>query len=85
MSSTERVVMWLRSPEERFMCDRKVIVHSRNADQTFEGFLVRETKNNYWLSRAKLVAEKTDFDLEGTVMVRKSDAWLQVLGPEQAA
>jgi hypothetical protein len=77
--------MRLRSPEERFMCDRKVIVHSRGSDQTFEGFLVRETKNNYWLARTKLVTEKTDFDLEGTVIVRKSDAWLQVLGTEHAA
>ena len=73
----------LRSPEERFMAGRKVILHFRREDRSLEGYLVRETPNSYWLIKARVLTGKANFDLEASILVPRDDVFfVQVLGSE---
>ena len=71
----------LRSPEERFVADRLVLLHFKDMTQSIEGYVVKETRSHYWLQRGKLLETKDRvFDLEGTLLIPKRNVFFpQVL------
>lgn len=72
--------MRLRSFEEKYVAEKRVLLHFRRKNESLEGFLVRETRNSYFLVKAKLVTEKTAVDLQGTQIIPKADVFfVQVL------
>lgn len=74
-----------KSFEDTFTAEKRVILHFRKAQESMEGFLVRQTRNSFFLVQAKLLTGKTEIELEGTQIVPKDDVFFcQVLGAEHA-
>ncbi|MGH3428269.1 MAG: hypothetical protein ACRDQZ_12005 [Mycobacteriales bacterium] len=62
------------------MATRRVAIHFKNNDQSIEGWVVRETRNNWWLVKAAYLIEKAEIQAEGTILVPKRDIFsIQVL------
>jgi hypothetical protein len=79
--------MWLlRSPEERFVATRRVLLHFTTSEQSLEGYIVKQTRDSLWLRQGKLLETKgRSFDMDGTLIVpRRSVFFVQVLAAHEA-
>jgi hypothetical protein len=69
-----------QTPEMRYLGRKKVLIHFNNNNRSLEGYVIKETKNSYFLSKSQILDEKASFDLQGTIIVPKSDVFfVQVL------
>lgn len=73
-------------PESEWLAEKRILVHFKTQTQSLDGYLVRETDNNYFLSRSKLLDENSrEFDMEGLILVPKVDIFfIQVLAENWA-